>query len=154
MKRLSFPKILLLSLLFLGMISAGTALAGANFVPATHIGAYTGPTIGANDLKPDECASINLDEITAGSGTINGTRSNNLILGSNIADTINSNNQGSKWLTVCIMAGAGNDTINGSKKAEIILGGTGDDIIDGGGGYDICYGGGGNDTFYNCEETY
>ena len=154
MKRFSFPQILLLSLLFLGTISAGTALASANFVPATHIGAYTGPTIGANDLKPVECASINVDEITAGSGVINGTKTNNLILGSSFADTITSSNQGSKWLVVCIMGGAGNDTINGSKKDEIILGGPGDDIIDGGGGYDICYGGGGSDTFYNCEETY
>ena len=61
MKRISLLKILLLSLLFLGMISAGTALASANFVPATHIDAYISPPITPNDLKPAECASLDLD---------------------------------------------------------------------------------------------
>lgn len=154
MKRISSPKILVFSLLLLGMVSAGTALASANIVPATFIGAYTGPTITPNDLKPDECASINVDEITAGSGTIYGTNSNNLILGSSANDTINASNSGSRWQTNCILGGAGNDIITGSKKDEIILGGPGDDIIDGGGGDDICYGGGGNDTFTNCETIY
>lgn len=154
MKRISLLKILLLSLLLLGMINAGTALASTNIVPPTHVGAYTGPTIVANDLKPDECASINVDEITAGSGVINGINGDNLILGSSGTDIITAANSGSRWQTNCIMGGAGNDTINGSKKDEIILGGPGDDIIDGGGGNDICYGGGGSDTFYNCEEIH
>ena len=74
MKRISLLKILLLSLLFLGMISAGTALASANFVPATHIDAYISPPITPNDLKPAECASLDLDNVITGSGRIDGDK--------------------------------------------------------------------------------
>jgi Ca2+-binding RTX toxin-like protein len=171
MKRRSLSKIFLPLIFLLILLSTNSALAGANIVPITRVDEY-GDSIVPNDLKPAECSSITVDEITAGSGTINGTNSNNLILGSNLSDIINASNAGSKWLTNCILGGSGDDTINGSKKAEIILGGPGndilrgrrgddilyggpgDDIIRGGMGYDICYGGGGNDTFIDCEETY
>jgi len=153
MKRLKQRHLFIFLILLVILISAGTALASANIVPETSIDEYNGPATTAEDLKPPECDPIFVDEITAGSGTINGTKSNNLILGSSTDDTINASNAGSKWLTNCILGGAGNDVINGSKKDEIILGGPGDDIIDGRKGYDICYGGG-NDSFSNCEEIY
>jgi hypothetical protein len=154
MKRKFQRKLIMLILLLLIILGAGSALAAANIVPPTSIGEYFGPAITPNDLKPPECSAINVDQITAGSGIINGTASNNLILGSAGPDTITASNQGSRWLTNCIVGGAGNDHIYGSKKDEIILGGPGDDYIDGGGGYDICYGGGGNDTFVNCAEIH
>jgi Ca2+-binding RTX toxin-like protein len=142
MKRRFRGKVLLVILALLTVLGAVTALAAANTVPITRIQSYLGPTIVPEDLKPAECSSIYVDEITAGSGTIYGTKSNNLILGSSLADTIYASNAGSKWLTNCIAGGAGDDIIYGSKKDEVILGGV---------GYDICYGGGGNDTFYSCE---
>jgi hypothetical protein len=154
MKRKFQRKLIMLILLLLIILGAGSALAAANIVPPTSIGEYFGPAITPNDLKPPECSAIHVDQITAGSGIINGTASNNLILGSAGPDTITASNQGSRWLTNCIVGGAGNDRIYGSKKDEIILGGPGDDYIDGGGGYDICYGGGGNDTFVNCAEIH
>ena len=153
-KKLLRPKVFLALLVLLIVFSAYFAFAGGNTIPATNADDYTGPTPAPDDLKPTECNSITVDEITAGSGVINGTRSNNLILGSSVADTITASNAGSKWLTNCIVGGAGDDIINGSKKDEIILGGDGDDTINGGNGYDICYGGAGTDTFTNCEESY
>lgn len=154
MKHKKLPKILIIVFFLLILVSLGSALAGSNSIPVTHIEDHTGPTPHPNDIKPVECNPIYVDEITSGSGVINGTRSNNLILGSSSDDTINASNAGNKWLTNCILGGAGNDEINGSKKDEIILGGPGNDVIDGGKGYDICYGNGGNDTFINCEEEY
>jgi Ca2+-binding RTX toxin-like protein len=49
------------------------------------------------------------------------------------------------WLTPTI---TGSGTINGTGKADIILGSTGNDTINGGGGDDIICGGWGDDTIY------
>ncbi len=70
----------------------------------------------------------------AGSGKINGTSKNNVIIGSAKADTIK--------------AGAGGDTVFGNAGADIIYGEAGSDSITGGKGNDKLYGGAGENVFY------
>ena len=67
--------------------------------------------ITANDLKPAECAALNLTNIVSGSGTFTGTGANDLVLGS-----------------------ASADTIDGLSGDDCILGGDQDDELSGGGG--------------------
>ena len=154
MKRISLPKLLLLSLLLLVTISAGSALAATNNIPLTRLDEYTSPPITPNDLKPPECNSIDLNNLVVGSGNIKGTDNNDLILGSNINDRINPTKKGDAFTANCIVAGAGDDDIRGKDRDEIILGGPGNDDIRGGDGYDICYGGPGDDWFKDCEVCY
>jgi Ca2+-binding RTX toxin-like protein len=106
---------------------ASTAQTSANTVAATKAIDSSRP-IGANDLKPPECAGLTLTAIVTGSGTITGTSANELIVGS-----------------------AGVDNINGGFGNDCILGGGGNDAINGGSGTDVCLGGPGTDTFSNCE---
>jgi CBS domain containing-hemolysin-like protein len=70
----SFSIVGLLILILLGIISASAA---TNTVPATGASCST-RSIRANDLKPDECASLNLINIVT---TDIGTDGNSLILG-------------------------------------------------------------------------
>ncbi len=117
----------LAGLVILISISLGSALASGMSVSSPNIDAFSRiPT--ANDLKPAACSSIFLSNIIRGSGTINGTSGNDLILGSSADDIINGNGGND-----CIVAGAGNDT------------------IDGGDGTDICIEGSGTNTTVNCE---
>jgi len=112
------------------LASIGSALATANTVAPSNAGAVVMP-ITANDLKPIECASLNLTTVIAGSGTINGGSQAALILGS-----------------------AGADTINGKGGSDCMLGGGGDDTFNGGNGtQDVCLGGPGTDIFKNCENA-
>jgi Ca2+-binding RTX toxin-like protein len=106
---------------------ASTAQTAANTVASTKAKDDV-RTIGANDLKPTECASLALTAKVTGSGTITGTSANELMTG-----------------------GAGVDNINGGFGNDCILGGAGNDTINGGSGTDVCIGGGGTDTFSNCE---
>jgi len=140
--------------LLLVSISAGTALAGANSIPVSNIDDYSSPPITPNDLKPPECASINVDNLVVGSGNIKGTDNDDLILGSSGDDRINPTKKGDRNTTNCIVAGAGDDDIRGKDRDEIILGGPGNDDIRGGDGYDICYAGPGDDWFKDCEVCY
>ncbi len=105
------------------VLVAGSALTGSNTVPSTRVG-QNGQGIGVNDLKPPACAALTLASVVSGSGTINGTGANELVVG-----------------------GPGPDTINGGAGTDCILGGGGDDTINGGDGNDICIGGSGTDTF-------
>ena len=123
-------KLPVIALIGLIIVSVITVVAAANSVTSSRLSDQSLP-IAINALKPSECASINLTSIVIGSGTINGTNANELILGSPLADTIK--------------AKAGSDCI---------LGGGGNDDIDGGPGYDICIGGPGSDVFSKCEEEY
>lgn len=112
------------------LASIGSALATANTVPQSYAGAVVLP-ITANDLKPVECAGLNLTTVIVGSGTINGGGQAALILG-----------------------GAGDDTINGKAGSDCMLGGGGNDTFNGGNGnQDICIGGPGTDTFKKCENA-
>lgn len=106
---------------------ASSAQTSANTVSSTKLELDT-RTIGANDLKPTECAALTLTNLVTGSGTINGTTGNDLILGSSGVDTID--------------AGGGNDCV---------LAGGANDGIDGKAGTDVCVGGPGTDTFKGCE---
>ncbi len=116
-------------LVLLAFISVVSAVAATNNVPSSRL-SDVHLLVGANDLKPAACASLDLTNVVSGAGTITGTSGNDLILGSSGADTID---------------GGGGD--------DCILGGAGDDTIDGNTGTDICIGGAGTDTFNNCETT-
>jgi Ca2+-binding RTX toxin-like protein len=113
-------------MLVLATIYSSTA--AANVIPITRL-THQSFEINANTLKPIECASIYLENITVGSGKFKGDKTNELLLGSPFDDNIRS----------------------GKKGDDCILGGAGDDIIDGNGATSICIGGPGNDTFKNCE---
>jgi Ca2+-binding RTX toxin-like protein len=149
----------------LSILLAGTmaAYAAANTVPATRLGQQS-IAITANALKPSACASLNLANIVTGSGTINGTNQNDLVLGSGGDDDMTG-----RGGTDCLMGGSGADTLTGSNGVDILLGGDGDDdllgsggndtlygeagndTLNGGAGTDVCDGGGGTDTATNCE---
>lgn len=128
---------LILSILIL--VGAISAFAAANIVPVTYLGMILRANT-ANDFKPPECAALNLNNIVVGSGTINGTNQNDLILGSPFIDTVNGRN-GSE----CILGGGGNDYIDGRQGNDVLLGGPGDDTLIGGPGNDTLIGGPGND---------
>ena len=112
------------------LLSGLLGLTNANSVPSTKA-ADRSQAITANTLKPTECAGITLTSVVRGSGNINGTTGNDLILGS-----------------------AGADTIDGKNGDDCILGGGGNDGLTGSAGTDVCIGGPGTDTFTNCETTY
>jgi len=114
----------------------GNAGASSNNVTSSGIDEHS-ETITANDLAPAACGSLSLTNIVTGSGTINGTLGNDLILGSSNADTVNAN-EGDD----CVLGGGGDDTLNGWD---------GNDVLDGGAGTDTCNGGLGANTLINCE---
>jgi len=117
-------------------VSIGVTATAANQVPVTGLGeASIG--ISANQLKPPECAGINITNVIIGSGNINGTSADDLILGSSAIDFITGGSGND-----CILGGAGNDTLHG---------GFGNDVLMGGPGIDICYGMFGEDQSYGCE---
>jgi len=154
-----------LGLVLLAMVLAGTmaAFAAANTVPQTRLD-QVNSDITANALKPSACASINLANIVTGSGTLNGTGANDLVLASAGNDTLNGVGGAD-----CLMAGSGVDILNGGAGADVLLGGddnddllgnagadrlygeAGDDTLNGGTGNDTCDGGPGTDTAANCE---
>lgn len=137
---------LLALLLALSVISG---FAASNTVAESGAGESIFP-ITANDLKPPECASLDLVNIVVGSGRFDGTNRNDLILGS-AGDDIIRGMPGND----CILGGGGNDAIDGSQGDDILLGGPGDDGLRGGPGTDICYGGPGTDTAdATCETIY
>lgn len=114
----------------------GIAISIASVVTATTVVEPTGAgerslVVGANDVKPDECASVVLVATVSGAGSLNGNGDAELVVASSADDTID--------------AGGGDDCI---------LGGSGDDQISGSGGNDICIGGPGSDSFApDCETT-
>jgi Ca2+-binding RTX toxin-like protein len=113
------------------LLSIGTASTNSNSVPPTQLGVNT-QGINANDVKPAECASINLTAILICPPDCTGTSANELILGS-----------------------AGADTIRGKNGTDCILGGGGDDVLRGNGGpNDVCIGGPGDDVITLCENQY
>ena len=126
----------------LSILLAGTmaAYATSNTVPQTRMDLNI-VAISANALKPPQCAALNLANIVSGSGTLNGSGVNDLILASAGVDTLNGAGG-----TDCLVAGSGNDTLSGGAGADILLGGDGDDNLLGNGGVDTLYGEGGNDS--------
>jgi hypothetical protein len=120
-------QITLIGVLVLIVVSMATALAAGIEIESNNAGISSIP-VDAEDIKPPACSAIQLDNIVSGTGTIDGTEGNDLIVGSPGADTIN--------------ALGGNDCV---------LGGSGDDQISGGDGTDVCIGSSGTDTFDACE---
>lgn len=128
MRALPFRIALLLTVAAL-VVGSGLIFTAGNAVPQSHLGNNVS-SISSTDPKPSACSSVAVTVRKTGSGTINGTASSELVLGSAGVDNIN--------------AGGGNDCI---------LGGGGNDSINGGGGTDVCIGGPGTDTFSGCETT-
>jgi len=108
----------------------GVAITATSIVPVSRAGSTSAGAPTANQLKPPQCAALNLNGILVGSGTITDNNQPHLVLGSSGVDTIR--------------GGAGNDCI---------LGGGGNDSLRGDGGVDVCIGGPGTDTFFNSCET-
>jgi len=130
------------ALVGLGILITGTIAANAatNTIPNTRLD-IDNRNITANDLKPSDCAALNLTNVVSGSGNINGTPGNDLILGSAGNDAI----QGRQGAD-CILAGSGNDTLQGNQGGDVLLAGEGDDSLNGGQGTDVCDGEGGTDA--------
>lgn len=146
--KLNYFSISSLAFLLFLLLSIGVALSATNSVSTSGLSDQT-INITANDLKPTECASLNLTNIqivTAGVPLTSTRNSNDLIFGTSGADDITAG-KGQD----CVLGGAGDDILNGDQGGDILLGGAGNDTIDGGPGTDICYSGGGTDTFARCE---
>jgi Ca2+-binding RTX toxin-like protein len=120
------PRIAAIVLIIIIVLGAFNAIAASNTVPTSR--AYEDSFgISPNDLKPSDC-TMNISNITTGSGLIFGTAANDLIMGSTSGD---------------IIFGAGGN--------DCIAGGAGNDWILGGAGTDVCIGGPGSNTFNTCE---
>lgn len=122
----------MVGLMALIILSAVTAVAATNRVPATRATDQK-QTVTANHLKPAACAGLNLTALLIcppAGGACNGTEASELILGSPL-----------------------DDNIRGDKGDDCILGGAGDDTLRGDQGTDVCLGGPGNDTFHPTCET-
>ena len=130
------------ALVGLGILIAGTiaAYAATNTIPNTRLDIDTRNTT-ANDLKPSECAALNLTNIVIGSGNVDGTSGNDLILGSAGNDSLQGL-QGSD----CVLGGDGDDTLFGGTGGDVLLAGNGADSLNGGQGTDVCDGEGGTDS--------
>jgi Ca2+-binding RTX toxin-like protein len=142
MRRLTCVRLAILGALSILLAGTMAAYATANTVPQTRMDLDT-VAINANALKPSACSALNLANIVTGSGTLNGSGVNDLILASAGVDTLNGAGG-----TDCLVAGSGNDTLSGGAGADILLGGDGDDNLLGNGGVDTLYGEGGNDSLY------
>jgi Ca2+-binding RTX toxin-like protein len=110
------------------VFTLGIALTATNVVPASRAGSTNAGAPTANQLKPPQCAALDLSNVVVGSGTVVGTGAGDLIIGS-----------------------PGPDTLRGKGVSDCILGGAGDDFLKGEGGNDVCIGGPGLDTFAACR---
>lgn len=144
----------LTGMILLVLVAALSAVAASNTVRPSSVSDTSQP-ITANDLKPSECAALNLSNTVTGTGTLTGTLDNDLMLGSVAGDHISAELGGD-----CVLGGDHHDTLHGESSGaliggdDVLLGGHGDDTIDGGPGTDICHGGPGTDVFHNCETIY
>jgi hypothetical protein len=84
-----------------------SAFTASNTVPATYISSSS-RAIGANDLKPAGCNSLNLTTIVTGTGNFNNSTANALVLGDTTSNNIKDNASAS-----CIIGGSGKDKITG-----------------------------------------
>ncbi len=138
---LRFAGIFLIALI---AVNVASAFAAANSVPATRLDDDTLP-ITANDLKPSECAALNLTNIVVAG---NGTAGNDLILGTAGNDSLRGSDGDD-----CIVGGGGDDTLDGQKGNDIVLGQGGNDSLKGSQDTDICDGGAGTDSGHKSCET-
>ncbi len=138
-------KLIFLSTLFTALVAVASAVTASNTVDESGLGRNS-EAVSANQLKPDECNGINLNSIISGSGTINGTAGNDLILGSTGVDTLNGGAGDD-----CLVGGNGADVLAGEAGNDVLVAGDGDDDLNGGTETDVCYGQAGTDTFTACE---
>ena len=138
---LRFAGIFLIALI---AVNVASAFAAANSVPASRLDDDSF-AITANDLKPAECAALNLTNIVVAG---NGTAGNDLILGTAGNDTMRGSDGDD-----CIVGGGGDDTLDGQKDNDIVLGQDGNDSLKGSQGTDICDGGAGTDSGHKSCET-
>lgn len=118
------------------LLGAVSAVAGANVVPVTRLGMITRVNT-PNDFRPPACTA-SVASIISGSGTLNGTGANDLILGSAVGDTL--------------YGGPGNDCLMGGSGFDWLFGEDGNDYLNGGPGFDLCFGGIGVNTYdASCE---
>lgn len=145
---------LLISIFLLGLIfSASMAFTAANVIPSSGLSDTVFPVL-ASQLAPQECDSISsglTSVVVCTGGNCNGSKANDLILGTLGYDNIDGKNGDD-----CIVGAAGNDDLSGGNDNDILLGGPGDDVLDGGKKQDndTCYGGGGTNTYVECDTTY
>lgn len=118
------------------LLGAVSAVAAANVVPATRLGMITRVNT-PNDFRPPACTA-SIISIISGSGTLNGTAGNDLMLGSAVGDVL--------------YGGAGNDCLLGGGGFDWLFGEDGNDYLNGGPGFDLCFGGLGVNTYdVSCE---
>lgn len=108
------------------LLVVGVGMTAANGVPNSFLSDRQAP-VTANDLKPPECAALDLDAVRNG----NGNRGRNgLVIGT-----------------------AANDNLVGGSGDDCLVGGAGNDTLRGNSGTDVCIGGPGVDTFHASCET-
>jgi RTX calcium-binding nonapeptide repeat (4 copies) len=111
------------------LLLVGVAMTATIVIPPSHAGQMS-RQITANELKPPECAALDLQQIRI-AGTSPSAGHGALLLGT-----------------------SGDDRLIGGGSDDCVVGGAGDDDINPGGGIDICLGGAGVDTFRNCETQH
>lgn len=132
-----------LGLLTLILVSVLSGFATSVSINTSHLDEVTF-SVTANDLKPADCAGLNLSTVIANG---NGGSSNELILGNATGNTI-TGGAGDD----CILGGGGDDDLSGGEGNDVILGGTDNDSLQGDAGTDECYGQSGIDSFdASCE---
>ena len=149
LRKLSLIGILIILVLIAGV--ATFAIAAAITMPSIRVDEESF-IIEADDLKPPECNGITLTNIVDVGAGETGTPANDLILGTDKADTEIRGGAGDD----CILGGKGNERQRiGTSWAPGLYGEDGDDVLIGGpGNNDYCDGGPGADLYYSCETTY
>ncbi len=115
-----FLVVILLVLVLFGIGSARTASVS---VPASLLDEDS-QGISANDLKPADCAALNLTVVLSCPPNCTGTGANELILGDSARNTIYGGAGDD-----CILGGGGRDTIYGDGGTDVCIGGTQNDIF-------------------------
>ena len=111
----TFQQLVALGTLTLVLLSAMTAIAATNTVPATLV-EHRVLFADLNDLKPAACGGISVTNLITGSGTIVGTEASDLILASPAVDSIDGLGGDD-----CIVGGGENDTCLGGSGSDIFV---------------------------------
>jgi Ca2+-binding RTX toxin-like protein len=90
---------------------------------------------------------VRFDRITPAPFSLDIGTSENLTLNANGGDDSFSGGALAAPIKITVDGGAGNDTLNGSNGADVLLGGDGNDSVDGNFGNDVALLGAGDDTF-------
>jgi len=98
--------------------SAGVVMSASNSVSTSGL-VDVSSAVNPNQLKPAECNAINVAAVrvvTPGVPFNSTGNSNDLILGTNGADSISAGNGQD-----CVVGGGGNDTISGNQRNDVLL---------------------------------